>query len=130
MLLISDDVFGPITIWQEARGETHQGRVMVGEVIRTRTNLRLFSHGTVASTVLWPSQFSGWNPGDPNLRPSLVLDDGDQAVKDCQQAWFESLTSTFSNGATHYVNLGVAQPAWTRTMRIVATEDHHTFYAS
>jgi hypothetical protein len=126
--LISDDVFGKTTCWQEARGESHKGKVMVCEVIRTRTSLKLYSDGTVAGTVLFPFQFSGWNADDPNWRPSLVLDDSDPVVADCALAWSESETTNYSKGATHYVNLAHGRPSWANSMQLVAVEDHHTFF--
>ena len=90
MLLIPDDIFAIVTIWQEARGEIHIGKVAVGEVIRNRMKMRYHSDGTAAGTVLQPRQFSGWNEGNYNRIISVKQDAQDPAMMDCARAWLES----------------------------------------
>jgi spore germination cell wall hydrolase CwlJ-like protein len=127
--LFAEENFAVATIWQEARGEIHEGKVAVGEVIRTRMAKKVFSDGTILGTVLAPFQFAGWNPRDPNRLPALRLKKDDPAVADCEKAWAESATSSLTAGATHYFNPRIVRPAWADTMQLVATVGHHAFYA-
>lgn len=60
------------TLYQEARGVSDNAAVLaVCHVIRNRMAARYFSDGTVAGTVLYPYQFSGWNPGSEVAGASL-----------------------------------------------------------
>jgi len=129
MRLISDDVLAIATIYQEARGEPYVGKVGVGEVIRERTDRRFFSRGTVASTVLWPMQFSGWNQHDPNRTPSVLIDDQDPIVQECMKAWEEAKAGSVTvNGAVLYCNPAEVSPGWALRARLVAEIGHHRFY--
>lgn len=132
--LISDQVWGLCTVWQEARGELQSGRIAVAEVILTRTKLKLMSDGTVAGTCLWPFQFSGWRTEDKaNKIGAAKLDWDDPVVKECQSAWnIAAGGSSLARGATHYLNLEFLQsqgkvPSWFRPEFVVATHGHHTF---
>lgn len=55
------------TLWQEARGNSHEARLCVAHVIRNRMARDYASSGTVDSTVLHPWQFSGWMTDAINL---------------------------------------------------------------
>ncbi|MGC4076417.1 MAG: cell wall hydrolase [Rubrivivax sp.] len=59
------------TLWGEARGETDDGMEAVAAVILNRFNVRWRGARTVADVCLAKSQFSCWNPGDPN-RPAIA----------------------------------------------------------
>lgn len=125
MRLISDDTLAVVTIWQEARGEPHEGKVAVGEVIRNRMKGDKRSAGAV---VLAPMQFSGWNAHDPNRLPSVQIDDQDPVVQDCQRAWAESEQSDLVGGATLYFNPALAQPSWASQVHFVVAVGGHRFY--
>ena len=132
MRLISDTALAVITIWQEARGETHEGRVAVAEVIRNRMKEKYSSDGTVAGTVCRKWQFSGWNTDDPSRVASMKLDDDDQMVKDCLAAWLEANNNgtNLAKGALLYLNKAVVPilPSWVKNSDEVARIGAHTFY--
>lgn len=129
MRLISDEALAAITIWQEARGESYKGKVMVAEVIRNRAKWRSSSDGTIAGTVARNLQFSGWNANDPNRIPSLKLDDSDPVVQECVKAWREAVTTNtnFAKGALNYYASWIATPGWAGGMTEVAREGQHIF---
>lgn len=127
MHLFPPEHWAVATIWQEARGEPFEGKVAVGEVIRTRMRLKHFSDGTIESTCLRDRQFSGWNSNDPNRIPSVRLDDEDPVVKDCHKAWLASQLTSLTKGATHYVNLDVVVPPWYNENSVTAKIGRHTF---
>lgn len=128
MKLIPDYLWGVLTVWMEARGETYQGKVAVAEVIQRRTKRKFFSDGTIASTCLWPVQFSAWNTRDPNRIKAAVLDSTDIAVSDCVRAWLEAERgSGLVPGAMHYFNAHIVTPSWATGAKVVAVIDHHTF---
>lgn len=106
--LIPDDIWGTLTLIGEAEGESYLGQVCVGEVIRTRMRRRLFSDGTVVSTIFKPKQFSCWNEGEGSRRVRLAtVDDTDAAWPSCLAAWLESAQSDVTGGATHYLAVAV-----------------------
>ena len=131
MRLVSDDTWGILTLLQEASGEPMAGKVAVAEEILNRTKQRFFSHGTVASTVLWPWQYSGWNTKDPNRLRTAVLDDADPEVRSCIEAWTRARTGPPSlPGVTHHYNPTIVPtpPDWVHEMTLLAEIGHHRFY--
>jgi N-acetylmuramoyl-L-alanine amidase len=128
--LIPDYLWGVLTVWQEARGEPFAGKVAVAEVILRRTQKKFFSSGdSIASTCLWPLQFSGWNAKDPNRIKAAVLDTTDPDVQDCVKAWCEAADrgSNLVPDALHYYNANIVNPPWAKDAEVVAVIGNHTF---
>lgn len=131
MKVIEDDVWAWLTIWQEARGESAEGRIGVAESIWNRMKLRYQSDGTVAGTVLRPYQFSGWNTRDPNRLRSVTLDDNDIILMLCKDAWQRAKEgSRVTKGAVHYYNphVVIQPPDWTSNCIQTVTIGKHAFY--
>lgn len=131
MLLVNDDTWAILTIWQEARGEAHEGRVAVGEVIRSRMKRHYSSDGTAAGTVLRANQFSGWNTQDPNRIKCALLDDSDPLVQDCIAAWKESATSNLTRGAVlYYARTMPKPPPWASSplVKFIVDIGNHRFF--
>ena len=126
--VISDDVLGALTIYQEARSESVAGRIAVGEVIRNR--LKKGSWGnTIADVVLYPYQFSGWNTKDANRLTSMKLFDNDPLYIECMDAWKKSATTHYAAGALFYFNPKVvATPDWAKGKKAVAKIGNHDFF--
>src|SRR5437764_60828 len=99
MRLISDDILAVITIWQEAAGESMDGKTAVAEVIRNRMEQQVHSDGTVAGTVLRPQQFSGWNSDSIRRIESVLLDSNDLTVQACMTAWPRCCSSASATGS-------------------------------
>jgi N-acetylmuramoyl-L-alanine amidase len=132
MKLISPVALGVACVWAEARGEPFEGKVAVAEVILRRTRLRYFSHGTVASTVLWPFQFSCLNTTDPQRLRMFDLDDADPVVQECVLAWYAAKAgSSHVPGAVLYHATSIEPPAWAKSPKVrrVAQIHRHVFYA-
>jgi spore germination cell wall hydrolase CwlJ-like protein len=133
--LVPDYVWAVITIWHEAQDQSFAGKVAVGEVIRNRTKAKYRSDGTLAGTVLWPVQFSGWNAHDasPNYRERIEgakLDADNPIVKECIRAWAEvEAGSNTVKGAMDYFNPKICNPAWAVGATILAEIDDHRFVA-
>jgi spore germination cell wall hydrolase CwlJ-like protein len=128
--LISEDAFGILTVWAEARGEPYEGKRAVAEVIQRRAAQHWFSDGTVAGAVLRPSQFSCWRTADPNFVPMLRIDDANLVVQECAQAWAAAKAGDpIVPGALMYVNLEALPvvPSWVAASEVVAKIGHHTF---
>lgn len=134
MKLIDENALAVMTIWQEARGESFEGKVAVGEVIRHRMAQRVHSDGTIAGTVLAPLQFSGMNAKDPNRIPAFKLDTENPQCAACQKAWDMSATTNITKGATFYYSpktvkaLGYPDPAWAVPEKHLVTIGSHEFY--
>ena len=124
--LVSDDAWGIMTVWQEARNQSYKGMVMVAEVILRRVRLKYMSDGTITGTILHPYQFSGWNTKDPNRILASVIDVDDQMVIQCMNAWEAAKNgSNYSNGAVIYFNprTATSKPAGADVF-CVAEQDH------
>lgn len=135
MRLVSEDTLAIITIFQEARGESWEGKLAVAEVIRNRMRQKYSSDGTVSGTVLRAFQFSGFNTQDPNRIPSFRIDGDDPVVKECEKAWKESeqtleIRSSITKGAVLYYNptIVIQKPKWVDLSVEVARVGPHVFY--
>ena len=71
------------TVWGEARGEGEAGMAAVAAVIRNRIDVSAAHGGKYwwgrdwISVCQARSQFSCWNPGDPNRAKLLAVDDSE-----------------------------------------------------
>jgi len=133
--LVPDRIWAIMTLMQEAQGEPYATKLGVAEVILRRTRLKYMSDGTVASTCLWPMQFSGWNAQDatPAYRERIEcakIDDQNPVVKECMRAWDEAVAgSNATNGALLYYNPSIVKPApaWAAKCNEVAVIDSHRY---
>lgn len=113
-----------LNIYHEARGEPEEGMRMVGEVTINRVASSLYPD-TICDVVYQKSQFS-WVSTKENKKPND------------KKSWYMSLkiakelldenVASYPHLATHFVNLGVAKPGWTRKFEKVETIGGHTFY--
>ena len=125
--VISEDVWGILCIFAEARGEPLDGQIAVGQVIRNRTKARLFSKGTICSTVTWPSQFSWLNTNDPQRSRVFGVVWEDPAWEIAKNAWFQSEHRNLVDGATHYYADTIDPPWWSKHMTQVVKIGRHVF---
>ena len=123
------------TIYGEARGESYNGQIAVGQVILNRFKKQKKSYGlTIADVCLKPRQFSCWNSNDPNsakLRGLIDLRDDTyqlaySAALDAIMRHEEGVEHT--EGSLHYINPKVAQPVWIKGKTPVYMVGNHHFY--
>jgi len=129
MRVIPDDVWGAMTVYCEARGETYAGQVAVARV--TRNRVRQGFARDVAGVVLAPYQFSCWNTQDPNRLVAARLDSDDPRLQQCQRAWAESATNDAGVGdaTMYYAPSGVAHvPSWAKPEKFVIQIGAHHFF--
>ena len=135
MRVIASDAFAVVTIYMEGAGEPFEFKVAVAETLLTRMTEGVASDGTIEDTVTRPFQYSGWNTKSPERKRCLMIDDDDDAVKDCQKAWIlaQSKTTNYSNHATHYFSPKSmvppgSVPSWVDSMDQVAEVHGSLFY--
>jgi len=116
---VSPDLLAVWTILQEASNQPLDAMTMVGEVIRTRTTKKWFSDGTIASTVLFPEQFSGWMTHDPNRIRTAKLDAHDPVVVNAQVAWERSGALAITKGDVVLYHDVSKTPWWAAHYRFV-----------
>lgn len=129
------------TLWGEARGEDHAGRVAVANVImnrvrhaarhRERRGTEYWWGGTPAEVCRKPWQFSCWNDNDPNRAKLLAVDAEDPTFRECLEiarAAVDGSLEDTTHGADHYVNPRVAAPPWAEGVEPVARVGAHEFY--
>lgn len=114
---------------QEARGEPPDGQRAVAHVIRNRMKDGRWG-SSLASVCLWPKQFSGWNPKDPNFDYARKLSDTDPLIIKMLKALNDSaVLQDITNGANHYHATWMKEPpAWAAAMTHLVTIGQHKFF--
>lgn len=117
------------TLAQEVRGEPLEGQKAVAHVILNRLKDGRWGK-SLASVCLWRGQFSGWYmPRDPNFAYACSLRDDDQVLMKMAIAWTKArIEPDFTDGATHYVNLSIVEPAWVKGATFCGKFGAHSFY--
>lgn len=131
--LISDDAIATVTIFQEAEGESMEGKVAVAEVIHNRTLFKFMCNGTVMDACLRAYQFSGWNTQSKNRVRSLMVNDANPLVLQCLDAWHQAQGgSNTVKGAVLYYNpkLVPDKPVWANPDHYVCTIGAHDFFTA
>lgn len=113
------------TIVGEARGESLEGQIAVGEVIRNRFRANSWYGDSFEEVCLYPYQFSFWNS---RSKARKVLWSIEPAVwQRAARAWEASRNSDLTKGATHYHAWGIG-PLWTFDMKQTVRIGNHVFY--
>ena len=125
------------TIFGEARGESHEGKLAVANVILNRFSLwdshPHFGTGTIESVCLAPWQFSCWNENDPNLAIIKAVSFSDPVFAECLQIASDALIGGVednTNGATFYYAKGSPLPKWAFGKDPCAIIGNHFFFSN
>lgn len=120
------------TLVGEARGEGRKGMEAVACVAMNRVRKKGWWGATVKMVCLMPSQFSCWNPADPNRKIIMELDDSVPIYRDALGIAGRAISGDlkdFTNGATHYFAKDMKHPpAWARNLEPCFTLGKHVFY--
>jgi N-acetylmuramoyl-L-alanine amidase len=126
------------TVWGEARGEGEAGMTAVAAVIRNRIDLSAAHGGRYWWGSDWigvcraKSQFSCWNPGDPNRAKLLAVDERDPAFRIAKQVAADAIAGRIADptfGATSYKVTSLAWPYGWGHFRLPLVEiGKHAFY--
>jgi spore germination cell wall hydrolase CwlJ-like protein len=128
MKLIADYLFGIVTVFQEAEGESYEGKRAVAEVIQRRTKRKFMSDGTVIGTVMRRLQFSGMNSDAANRIRSFQIDTTDKNTDMCVRAWVDAGRGPdIVPDCMHYYNPHLVSPAWAEGATVVAEIGNHRF---
>lgn len=113
-----------LNMYHEARGEGERGMRMVGEVTINRTASSLYPD-TICGVVYQKNQFS-WVSSKKNKEPKEE-ESWQLALKIAKELLDDNVNS-YPHLATHFVNLDVSRPSWTKKFDKVTTIGDHTFY--
>ena len=120
------------TIWGEARGESPDGRLAVGWVIRNRVTQHHRREITIAGVCTEPFQFSCWLENDPNRMKLLTIDCKDDLFRLCMMSAIQALIPggvDITHGATHYHVTNMANPPqWAIGHSPTAIIGDHSFF--
>ena len=123
-----------MTIHSEAKGETHRGMLMVGEVIRNRVESNRYPD-SYCEVVVQPWQFSAWNTGNPSgeqtvrafmkVKPSNSVLASIKAAQDVMSGESQILDSR-----SMYYHTDQVSPKWSQSaqLRYTTQEGAHKFY--
>ena len=121
-----------ITILEEARGESHEGKIAVGHVVLNRMRDPRWPD-TVTDVVLQPHQFTGvWAQREKVRLLFPVVVHGPDVWLDCMQAACDVMVTRLpdpTDGATHYHAASIS-PWWSRSakMHLKCRIGNHVFY--
>lgn len=123
------------TIYGEARGESYEGMLAVGWVIRNRVENPGWWGKNIISVCTKRYQFSCWNENDANYEHVKAVARQERGfmdkpkVQECVMAAIEvtRMQRCLIEGADHYHADGIV-PAWKDDNRFVGKIGHHTFY--
>jgi N-acetylmuramoyl-L-alanine amidase len=118
------------TLWGEARGESHEGRVAVANVVMNRVKLQGWMGKSVTQVCLKPYQFSCWLQNDVNRNKLLAVGSGDSAFVDCLAIATDAVNGELpdiTGGATHYHEKHITPP-WAAKATKTAEIGNHIFY--
>lgn len=133
MITLEDVMIAARTVYGEARGEPHPGKLAVVHVMlnRLRSKDGQFERDdTLATTCLRYLQFSDWNPGDPNFRLIQEITPDNQVFRGCMAAVLEALEPAANDptgGATHYCTINLT-PTWAKGADMCAVIGNHKFF--
>jgi hypothetical protein len=123
-------------IFGEARGESRDGKIAVGWVIRNRAENGRWWGTDYHSVILKPQQFSAFNQGDPN-RP-LVENPLYRNSQQDREAWYEcyQMAGQVLNNqvvdptkrADHFYSLSIPKPSWADEAKFTVQIGNHKFY--
>lgn len=120
-----------MTIAMEASGEGDDGQLAVAFVLVNRLKDGRWG-SNLASVVLWPEQFSGWNTHDPNRMRLARMMNADQAILTAGFALNKAVRGSVTDptmGATHYYSEDMPQPpSWAATGHFLVQIGKHRFY--
>lgn len=120
------------TIMGEARGESEEGKIAVGWVIKNRVNAGKWFSGDVYEVCRKPYQFSCWNQGDPSRVVILAARTGDPVFDECIDVARRVLSGSVPDPtgvATHYYANYISKPAWADSPAIFTVKiGVHLFY--
>ena len=121
------------TVYGEARGEPHQGRLAVAWVIRNRWESdKWFGRGSIKDVCLRPYQFSCWNADDPNQSGLMKLSPDNSVLQVCLYAAVGALRGMEADptmGATHYfAYMSAPVPKWAVGKHFLSIGGHR-FYS-
>ena len=118
------------TIYGEARGESLAGKVAVACVIMNRVARGGWWGDTIEDVCLKRSQFSCWNPEDPNLKKIKTVSELDPVFVECctiASLAADGLLIDKTRGATHY-HTKAATAGWSMGHEPSYETGNHIFF--
>lgn len=126
----SDQEIVAKTIYGEARGETHQGRIAVCNVIFNRAKTPRWWGTSPRACCLHPYQFSCWNEGDPNRVKIIAVTDEDPIYAEClgiAKVAFANDLPDVTGGADSYKVIGTLAN-WSKELTPCKIIGAHEFF--
>ena len=113
------------TLYDEARGESLQGKEAVASVIWNRHKER---KKTLKQICLQPYQFSGWN-GKTKMPIDITNSKNRKAWEQCWEIAKNMVNGNFTPtiNSNHYYNPKLANPKWGKQMKKVKVIGNHRF---
>ena len=117
------------TIYGEARGECHDGRVGVGLVVRNRVAQPGWWGRNWREVILREKQFSCWSDQNANAIADARYSDPRtwRECLDVAEEVYLGRVSDFLGGPTHYHAVSVF-PEWAKKLKRLAQIGGHVFY--
>jgi len=132
----SEQIILARAIFGEARGESKEGKIGVGWVIRNRVDNPRWWGDSYPTVILKPAQFSAFNPTDVNYQ--FVVNPLHTNNPSDENAWYESYeiagqilnneVDDPTKGADHFYSADIAPPSWADEKKFTVQISKHRFY--
>ena len=126
-----DRAIAALTVYCEASGEPHEGKVAVAATLFNRLKSGRFGK-TIASVCLERMQYSEWNADradNANLLRGAETSEANPVMVDCLNAYDEAAAGADpSLQATHYFAISIPAPAWAAQGTETVQIGHHRFF--
>lgn len=121
------------TIYGEARGEIHEGKIAVANVIMNRAKgLVKWWGNDVRTCCLHPFQFSCWLVSDPNRSKIMAVTQEDASYVECLALATDATNNRLddvTNGATYYIAISMSEkPKWSFAKLPCKIIGNHEFF--
>ena len=117
-------------LYGEARGETKDGKIAVGWVIKNRAEHPRWWGNSYHSVILKPKQFSAFNEDDNN-RPLVeepLLDENWYESYEVANQIINNQVNDLTEGADHYYSISISSPYWADETKFTTQIGNHKFY--
>ena len=122
-----DENIAARTLIQEARGEPPEGQRAVAHVLLNRLKEGRWGK-SLSAVCLWPKQFSGWTPSDPNFDYVRKISDADPLMVKMLKVLNDAKVLQDNTGGANHYHADYVTPSWAKSMRQTAKIGRHIFY--
>lgn len=125
-----ESVLLSLLIWGEARNQPIEGKIAVGNVALNRAAKAPKYGKDLSGVIIKPQQFSCFNKTNVNRKKMKLITFPDETYDICCDVAEKLICRIYKDnteGATHYWNPLLANPGWSKKMKLTVKIKDHQF---